>query len=108
VAVLERAVRRWISSYAGEVVISGELAKIDVTETAISTGIEGSVVVDGVELYRKVIGGQDGAGTSYEVRATLALGSTVDFVLDPYEGSDHNDLSRFTGIVSRPVEARGP
>jgi hypothetical protein len=108
VAVLERAVRRWISTYAGEVVISGELAKIDVTETMISTGIQGAVVVDGTELYSKVITGQDGAGTSYEVTTTLAVGSTVDFVLDPYESSDHNDLTRFTGIIARPVVLRGP
>jgi hypothetical protein len=108
VAVLERAVRRWISTYEGEVVISGEIAKIDVTEAMNSTGVEASVVVDGAELYRKVIGGQDSAGTSYEVRAAIVLGSTVDFVLDPYESSDHNDLTRFTGIVARPVETRGP
>lgn len=106
--LLERAVRRWISTYAGEVVISGELAKIDVNETMISTGVVGSVVVDGTELYTKTIGGQDGAGTAYQVSAILYVGSTVDFVLDPFEGSDHHDLSRFTGIIARPVETRGP
>jgi hypothetical protein len=35
------------------------------------------------------------------VQASLRVGSTVDFVLDPRDGADHHDLSRFTGIVAR-------
>ena len=96
---LQRAVRRWISSYDGNVVIVGEIAKIDVA--AGSNGVDASVYVDGVSLYTTFIGGEDGGGLSYEVKAMLHRGSTVDFVLDPHEGSDHDDLSRFTGVIAR-------
>jgi hypothetical protein len=38
---------------------------------------------------------------SYEVAASLKLGSSVDFVLDPHDGDDHSDLSRFTAVIVR-------
>lgn len=97
--IFERAVRRWTSDYAGDVLISGELAKIDVA--APSNGIVGNVYIDGVLRYTKTIAGDDAAGESYEATGTLQLGSTVDFVLDPYESDDRHDLSRFTGIITR-------
>jgi hypothetical protein len=105
-AVLERAVRRWLSSFEGNVVISGEIAKIDAAVADDSNGIDASVYVDGTSLYTTFIGAQDGGGLSYEVKATLHRGSMVDFVLDPHEGNDHHDLSRFTGIVARDEPAR--
>jgi len=96
-AILQRAVRRWVSTFAGEVTIAGEVAKIDVG--SLSNGVDASVWVDGTQSYTTFIGGEDGGGRSYRFRATLKVGSTVDFVLDPHEGDDRNDLSRFTGIV---------
>lgn len=105
-AVLERAVRRWLSTFEGNVVISGELAKIDAAIADDSNGVDASVYVDGASLYTKFIGAQDGGGLSYEVKTTLHVGSTVDFVLDPHEGNDHHDLSRFTGIVARDEPAQ--
>jgi hypothetical protein len=104
--LLQRAVRRWVSTFAGDVVISGELAKIDVVEGG-SNGVDGSVVVDGVELFSKSISGEDAGGLSYDVPANLMVGSTVDFVLGPHESSDHHDLTRFTGIIER-AEVSGP
>jgi hypothetical protein len=106
-AILQRAVRRWISTYAGNVIISGELAKIDVV-TGGSNGVDGLIYVDGTQLYTAFVGGEDGGGLSYRVPATLQLGSTVDFVLDPHEGDDHHDLSRFTAIVARDDAAATP
>jgi hypothetical protein len=103
-SLLQRAVRRWLSDYDGEVIISGEMAKIDLAAEP-SNGVDASVYVDGTLLLTQLIGGQDGAGLSYEVKATLRQGSTVDFVLDPHEGDDHHDLSRFTGIIARDESA---
>ncbi|HXK19499.1 MAG TPA: hypothetical protein VNG33_16935 [Polyangiaceae bacterium] len=97
--ILQRVVRRWLSSFEGDVTIAGELAKIDVTLG--SNGIDGSVYVDGTERYTAFIGGEDGGGLSYEVSTGLKLGSTVDFVLDPHDGDDHSDLSRFTAVIVR-------
>jgi hypothetical protein len=105
VAVLERAVRRWVSNFAGDVVISGEAAKIDLVD---SNGVQALVYVDGVQLFAQTIAGDDGAGVAYEVEASLRVGSNVDFVLDPRDGDDHHDLSRFTGIVTRSDPAALP
>ncbi|HKY35105.1 MAG TPA: hypothetical protein VJN18_04130 [Polyangiaceae bacterium] len=107
VPVLERAVRRWVSTYAGPIRITGEMAKIDVTIGG-SNGVNASVVVDGLELYTKLIGGDDGGGLSYEVRTTVQVGSNVDFVLDPHEGADHHDLSRFTAVIEIDQDSMGP
>lgn len=101
--VLERAVRRWISSYDGDIRIVGELAKIDVTPDG-SNGIEALILVDNVEIYSTLIGGEDAAGVSYETPpATVRVDSTVDFVLDPLESDDHHDLTRFTAVIERAV-----
>lgn len=97
-AILQRAVRRWTSTYAGDVTIAGEVAKIDLQA---SNGIDAFVYVDGIQRYTTFIAGNDAGGRSYKVVAALQVGSTVDFVLDPHEGADHHDLSRFTGIVVR-------
>jgi hypothetical protein len=96
---LERAVRRWTSTFAGDVTISGEIAKIDIVPP--SNGVAASVWVDGELCYSTTIGGEDGAGRAYKCVATLKLNSNVDFVLDPHENDDRHDLSRFTGIIVR-------
>jgi hypothetical protein len=103
-ALLQRAVRRWISTYAGDIVIKGEVAKIDVTVNG-SNGVDASVYVDGNQRYTTPIGGEDGGGLSYEVTATVQVGSTVDFVLDPHENDDHHDLTRFTSVLERAQAA---
>lgn len=104
-AILQRAVRRWTSTYAGEVTIVGEVAKIDLIG---SNGVDAFVYVDGVQRYTTFIAGDDGGGRSYKIVATLSLGSTVDFVLDPHEGEDHHDLTRFTGIIVRVEPGPAP
>jgi len=104
-AILQRAVRRWTSTIAGEVTISGEIAKID---TVGSNGVDAFVYVDGTQLYTTFIAGDDSAGRIYDVVAALRVGSTVDFVLDPHDGADHHDLSRFTGIIVRVEQGAAP
>jgi hypothetical protein len=106
--LLQRAVRRWLSNYEGDVKISGEVAKIDVGVSAGANGVEALIVVDGVELDSFVVGAEDTGGWSYEVPAHVNVGSTVDFVLDPFESNDHHDLTRFTGIIERVVTPPGP
>jgi hypothetical protein len=98
VSVLQRAVRRWTSTFAGDVTIEGEIAKIDTVD---SNGVDAFVYVDGESVYETFIAGDDSGGRVYSVPATLKIGSTVDFVLDPHLGEDHHDLSRFTGIIVR-------
>jgi hypothetical protein len=104
-SLLQRAVRRWLSDFSGAVIISGELAKIDVALEP-SNGVDASVYVDGALLFTQYVSGQDGGGLSYEVKTMLHEGSTVDFVLDPHDGDDHHDLTRFTGIIARDDRAQ--
>jgi hypothetical protein len=104
-SILQRAVRRWTSTYAGDVTIVGEIAKIDLIG---SNGVDAFVYVDGVQRYTTLIAGDDGGGRSYKIVATLKVGSTVDFVLDPHEGADHHDLARFTGIIVRVEPGPAP
>lgn len=100
-AVLQRAVRRWTSNFAGDVTIAGEIAKIDLATNGGSNGVEAFIYVDGTQVYTTPIAAEDGGGRSYKVIATLQIGSTVDFVLDPHEGDDRHDLTRFTGVIVR-------
>jgi hypothetical protein len=103
-ALLQRAVRRWISTFAGDIVITGEVAKIDVTVNG-SNGVDASVYVDGKLAYSTPIGGEDGGGLIYQVMTTVLVGSTVDFVLDAHENDDHHDLTRFTSVIERAQAA---
>lgn len=103
---VERAVRRWISSYDGDVRIAGELAKIDIVPMG-SNGVDALIFVDGVEVYRMFIAGDDAGGLSYEAGASVDIGSTVDFVLDAHEGNDYHDLTRFTAVIERAISQSG-
>jgi len=100
---LQRAVRRWTSTYAGPVVIAGEIAKIDVSTKGVpSNGIDAFVFVDGNQAYTTFIAGDDSGGRAYQLPiTTLQVGSTVDFVLDPHDGHDSRDLTRFTAVIAR-------
>jgi hypothetical protein len=100
-AVLQRAVRRWVSTYAGDIIIKGELAKIDTIASAGGNGIDGLIYVDGVQIYTQFIAADDAGGVIYQRESKVDLGSTVDFVLDPHEGNDRNDLTRFTAVIFR-------
>lgn len=97
-AVLERAVRRWVSNYAGNVVIVGQAAKLDLVD---SNGVDVLIYVDGVLLFNQFIEGDDGAGIGYRLSAAVQVDSTIDFVLDPHLGADHHDLTRFTATIAR-------
>jgi hypothetical protein len=97
--VLQLAVRRWVSTVAGQVLITGELAKVDVELG--SNGVDARVLIDGREIYTAFVGGQDAGGLVYRIPASVNVGSTIDFVLDPHDSSDHHDLTRFTSVIHR-------
>jgi hypothetical protein len=101
--VIERAVRRWVSSsYEGDIHIVGELAKIDVGADG-SNGVDAFILVDGIEVYAGFVEADDAAGLSYEADGKVKVGSKVDFVLDAHEGNDHHDLTRFTAVIERVI-----
>jgi hypothetical protein len=95
---VQYAVRRWISNFDGNIVITGQVAKIDISPS--SNGVDARVEIDGVAVYAVVVEGTDQAGRAYSADATVHAGSTVDFVIDPHAGDDQSDLSRFTGTIA--------
>lgn len=96
-AVEQWAARRWVSTYEGNVRISGDLAKFYVDGT--SSGIAGYIFVDGVMVWAWYLEGWDESGISFDKSVALSLGSTVDFVLDPWESDDRSDRSMFTAQI---------
>ena len=91
------AVRRWTSDVAGEVDVTGQFAKLAVDGE--SNGAAAYIYVDGVLSWAWYIEGWDDKGVDYVKRLVVAEGSTVDFVLDPWQADDRSDRSRFTAQI---------
>jgi hypothetical protein len=91
------AVRRWLSTVAGTITIRGEVANLDNS----ANGVAARVVVDGATLWNQVVAGVAPPGSPYSVQAVVSAGSTVDFVIDPYQSHDSQDTFRFTAIIER-------
>lgn len=90
------AVRRWTSTYAGPVNISGQFQ----CDTQ-GDGVGVSIYIDGQLLFRQAIGGTASNTYAFNVSPTLQVGSTVDFVVDPGPGTDINfDATNLTATVS--------
>jgi hypothetical protein len=93
------AVRRWVSTVDGDVHLTGHLAKLSVDGE--TNGVNGYVFVDGVMRWAWFIEGWDDVGVDIDKTITVAVGSTVDFTLDPVDSDDRSDRSYFTGTISR-------
>lgn len=91
------AARRWVSTVEGNIRIAGDLSKYYVDGT--SSGIAGYIYVDGVMVWAWYLEGWDEAGISFDKVAAVSVGSTVDFVLDPWESDDRSDRSMFTSQI---------
>jgi hypothetical protein len=91
------AVRRWVSTVSGRITISGQVANLDDS----GNGVAARVVVDGATLWTQVVNDVAPPGSSYVVQADVVVGSTIDFVIDPYQSHDTQDTFRFTAIIER-------
>lgn len=74
------AVRRWISTIDGPVIISGRAGKTMPWGENWDGGVRTLIRVDGAEVFSVDI--EDG-GSAYSVEAKLQLGSRVDFLIGP-------------------------
>lgn len=72
------AVRRWVSTANGPVIISGHAAKVLATNWG--GGVQARIVVDGTTVFSAAI---DNSGTNYSVNTTVHSGSLVDFLIGP-------------------------
>ena len=93
------AVRRWVSEVNGSVTISGKLADL---QGGAGDGIVGHIFVDGIEVFNHLINDGDLTGINYNVKATVTVGSPVDFAVEP-RSSDWTDSTRFTAVITFPV-----
>jgi hypothetical protein len=92
------AVRRWVSDVSGDLDIEVTLRKLNINPS--SNGVVGMLLVDGQEVWRRYATGTDAVGSSAHVQVSVALGSRVDFVLDPFESNDWSDNSQFSAKVT--------
>jgi len=99
-AVVQQAVRRWTSSVSGTIMIQINVYKYD--NTTGQNGVVASVVVDGVEVWSKMLASDDGVGLRGDLMsADVNVGSTVDLVVDPFEGDDKNDETHFSVTITQ-------
>jgi hypothetical protein len=88
------AIRRWISEAGGEISISGILADDDPA----GDGTVGHILVNGTEVYTKVVNGQS---ENYSLKVQVKPGDLVDFAIDAGNADDEvGDIARFTATIS--------
>ena len=103
---LHWAIRRWVSDVDGTVRITGTVAN----PSANGDGVVCRILVDGQEILAEAV---DGTSVAYQVFATLTVGATIDFTLDPGPANnDGSDGSTFTarieaGDFETPAQAVG-
>ncbi len=91
------AVRRWVSDVEGTVDVVGHFAKLSVDGE--SNGVGGYIFVDGVMSWAWYLEGWDDGGVDFAKTFEVHPGSTVDFMLDPWEADDRSDRSTLTAQV---------
>ncbi len=91
------SVRRWVSDYAGHIVITGHIAKQNVN--TFGDGVTARILVDGAQIAQSHLAADNGTGFDYRVSASVKVGSTIDFALDP-DSNDWGDGTYFTATIS--------
>jgi hypothetical protein len=95
--VVQFAVRRWIVESTGLFTISGNLADLDLGFG--DNGVVGRIYSGTTEIFSQIIGAGDMAGVDYSWTGNLVAGTTVDFVIDPFQANDFFDSTRFTATI---------
>ncbi len=72
-------IRRWTSDRAGEVVISWHTRKINLN----GSGVTGILFVNGDEMDKATIAGNDGVGVARTVKVSVQIGDTIDLAHSP-------------------------
>jgi len=96
------AVRRWRSTVDGTVRLVGHFA-----HTGKGDGIEGRILVGGVQVYGRRVGGQGNpAQADFEADVAVREGIFVDFAITPGPGTDTSfDASTFHVRIIEPTAA---
>jgi len=65
-------------------------------------GVNAHILVDGVEVFLKAIGGDQPAKCEYELVVPVRKGALVDFAVDPGKGTETSfDATSFSIAISR-------
>jgi hypothetical protein len=88
------AVRRWVSTYEGSVVLDGIFAD---WHTGSGNGVGGAIYVDDQRVWNGQVG--DGGSTSFGLTTLVHQGSKVDFVLGA-NGNDYTDSTKFSATIA--------
>ncbi|MCC6678542.1 MAG: hypothetical protein IT436_15520 [Phycisphaerales bacterium] len=95
------AIRRWVSTVDGEIIITGRLAKWDTRSgDGASNGTIGVLIADGIQLLNYTLAWDDSEGVSYEFPLTVQQGSIIDLCVDA-NGVDYFDGTMFTMTVTQ-------
>jgi xylan 1,4-beta-xylosidase len=94
---IQWAVREWISSYTGGVILSGNVHKTDTNPA--STGVFAYIYVNRIQIWTQFIAGTDGVGLNYSLPVTLHSGDVVDFALAA-NGIESNDSTYFSTTIA--------
>lgn len=95
------AIRRWVSTAAGEITITGRLAKWDTRwGNGTSNGTIGVLMVDGVPLLNHTLAWDDAAGIDYAFTLDVTPGAVIDLCVDS-NGVDYFDGTLFTMTVTQ-------
>jgi alpha-tubulin suppressor-like RCC1 family protein len=97
------AVRRWTSTVAGKLIVSGQFAHL--APSGLGNGAVIRIFVDGTEVYTRTIENNDTVARPYRLAVNVQVGSTVDFALDPRNANDGADSTLFTSVIRKPDPA---
>lgn len=73
------AIRRWVSTHAGEVAIMWHVRETNLGQT----GVTGYLYINGEEIDSAVLSGQDGTGVHRVLVKEIAVGDIIDLAVNP-------------------------
>ncbi len=89
------AVRRWISSVDGKILIFGLVKKNGITA---GDGTDCLILVDGKEVWNYTLDYDDYRGYNYVLTLDVTIGAKIDFVIAPKD-NDYYDSTYFSAII---------
>lgn len=103
----QHIVRRWISDYDGEILLSGDLFMKNLTNLD-SNGVELNIFNNRVQIYSVAINGRDGVGAEITLPTFITVGDILDFSISPRDSNDWGDTFFFNINATQLVSATSP
>lgn len=91
-------IRRWVSDVRGRADVAVHLSKSD---TSGGDGTRAILFVDGVEVFRRDVAGDDGQGFTQNVPVDLVVGTTIDLMLHYIDDEGRDTSETWMRVQSR-------